>query len=134
MRVCAHQVVKVSITGVPGVVLPESPHEDHTDQSHKEDDHHERVEDREPVDLREGGGGGGSETYAVNELRGFNSGILQRAPIIMCGSYSVLEELWVKVFVKSIGKFSFRRFPVHLQVNTFNGAFKRLCGGTVPGR
>ena len=36
--------------GVAGVVLPECAHQDHGDEADEEDDHHERVEDGEPVD------------------------------------------------------------------------------------
>ena len=42
-------VVHLVLLAVPGVVLPQGPHEDHGDQPHEEDDHHEAVEDREPV-------------------------------------------------------------------------------------
>ena len=45
-------VVDVVLLGVPGVVLPQRPHEDHRDQADQEDDHHEGVEDGEPVNLR----------------------------------------------------------------------------------
>ena len=43
-------VVHLVLLAVPGVVLPQGPHEDHGDQPHEEDDHHEAVEDGEPVD------------------------------------------------------------------------------------
>jgi hypothetical protein len=36
----------------PGVILSECAHEDHGDEADEEDDHHERVEYREPVDLK----------------------------------------------------------------------------------
>ena len=48
-----YHVIEVVIFAVPGVVLPQRPHEDHADQAHQEDDHHKRVEDRKPMDLVE---------------------------------------------------------------------------------
>eukprot|EP00955_Chlamydomonas_euryale_P019667 209380-Chlamydomonas_euryale.AAC.1 len=37
---------------IPRIVLSKRPHEDDGDEPGQEDDHHERVEDGEPMDLR----------------------------------------------------------------------------------
>jgi hypothetical protein len=37
---------------IPGIVFPQRAHENHGDEPDQEDDHHERVEDREPVNLQ----------------------------------------------------------------------------------
>ena len=47
-----NQVIEVIISTVSGIVLAQSPHHDHADQTNQEDDHHKGVEDGEPVDLK----------------------------------------------------------------------------------
>ena len=49
-----HVIIHVGL-GVPRIVLPQRPHQDDGDQARQEDDHHEGVEDGEPVDLAKGG-------------------------------------------------------------------------------
>ena len=46
-----YQIIELIIPAIAGVVLTQCSHHDHTDQTNKEDDHHEGVEDGEPVDL-----------------------------------------------------------------------------------
>jgi len=48
-----NQVIQLLLSAVSSVVLPQSPHEDHTDQANQKDDHHERIEDGEPVNLQD---------------------------------------------------------------------------------
>ena len=53
-----HQAVQVVLLpGVLGVVVAQRAHEDHGDEASEENDHHEGVEDGEPMDLRERGRG-----------------------------------------------------------------------------
>ncbi len=46
-----HHLIDVVLLAVAGVVLAKGPHQNHADQADQEDDHHERVEDGEPVNL-----------------------------------------------------------------------------------
>lgn len=49
-----HHIIHLFIFGVAGIVLAQCPHQNHGHQSHQEDNHHERVEDAEPVNLKHG--------------------------------------------------------------------------------
>ena len=51
MTVTTYQIVEVIIPAVSGIVLPQRSHHDHADKTNKEDDHHEGIEDGEPMDL-----------------------------------------------------------------------------------
>jgi hypothetical protein len=46
-----YQIIEVIIPAVSGVVFPQCSHHDHADKTNQEDDHHEGIEDGEPMDL-----------------------------------------------------------------------------------
>ena len=46
-------IINVVLLGISCVIFPQGPHQDHGDKTHQEDDHHERVEDGEPVNLKQ---------------------------------------------------------------------------------
>lgn len=47
-----NQIIETLVLLVSGVVLLQCSHEDHPHETNEEDDHHERIEDREPMDLQ----------------------------------------------------------------------------------
>ena len=51
MAIINYQIIELIIPAVSGVVFPQCSHHDHADKTNKEDDHHERIEDGEPVNL-----------------------------------------------------------------------------------
>ena len=52
LSIKTHQVFKPITAIIACVVLTKSTQKDHGDQHHKEDDHHEGIEDGKPMDLR----------------------------------------------------------------------------------
>lgn len=48
----SHHVIHFLLFAVSSVILPQGSHQNHGDQADQKNDHHERVEDGEPVDLR----------------------------------------------------------------------------------
>lgn len=49
----SHHVIHFLLFAVSSVILPQGSHQNHGDQADQKNDHHERVEDGEPVDLRD---------------------------------------------------------------------------------
>lgn len=47
----SHHVIHFLLFAVSSVILPQGSHQNHGDQSDQKNDHHERVEDGEPVNL-----------------------------------------------------------------------------------
>ena len=94
-----HVIIHVGL-GVPGVVLPQRPHEDNGDQARQEDDHHEGVEDGEPVDLEEDRGLSSSQqSEALHWHNGINHNIILQIIIYSC---LVLKEGVVKIFSEPV--------------------------------
>lgn len=49
----SHHVIHFLLFAVSSVILPQGSHQNHGNQANQKNDHHERVEDGEPVDLRD---------------------------------------------------------------------------------
>lgn len=52
-RTQSYHIVHFFLFAVSGIILSQSSHQNHGHQPHQENDHHERVEDGEPVNLKQ---------------------------------------------------------------------------------
>ena len=92
----AYHFVEVVFLAVSSIIFLEGSHQNHADQTNQENDHHERVEDGEPVNLHNNK----NKTlmshridWRINRVKG---GQLK--------TYAMLEKVGVEIFIESVFK------------------------------
>ena len=142
-----YHFINIIILAVSGVVFAQRSHQDHGHEAHQEDDHHERVKDGEPVDLKGQMRGKLKSDQKIVHITIFCTNLMQIsikpayctfshllyiysiASGMTCSIkiqvhnviYPVLEEVGVQILVESVIKLHIGLVPLHLKkgTNTF---------------